>query len=527
MPHAAAARAPESGAPHETVGDRYAAETRPPGADRYAPWWKVWLPIPLLLLLLDVTFNLWFWHIPKLTGTAADYSYQYLYDLAHLRGTHDPDTTRVVAFGSSVSSAFDPFQVSDLVRAHHPGLPFEITRLTKPGSKPSDHRMVWQVERDAVQPDVAVIVFNLVDFLNPSFERDLKPEIRTILPPWKALTERWKYIPTVAEKIEMAAAGVSNLYRYRKSVQSAIEDHAKAAYRWLRGGARGGYGWYADGFTRERFGIPLSEVRGGSFEYFVHPAWIAQRGAVRLEFAIDGEPLATRIETTPGWKTLPVPAGRDGLLQGSADSTWTPRAAGLGDDVRLLAVQLRAAPPEALNHGRPPFRYYARRPSDVDEFLRMGTARGAQYAERWQAALTENTDFARRFRLYRDVKLAVRERQFAPTGEFAELRGMVDELTRAGVRVILVNTPESPLLEGLTDSAWYHDYLDFLRGLARGNPAVRFVDLHDALPAEDLNDWHHVNYIGQIKLGTVFADVLGEELARARAEQAQERGDAL
>ncbi len=507
----------------DAVGDRYAAEHRPPGADRYVTWWKVWLPIPLLLLLLDVTFNAWFWHIPKLTGTSADYTYQYLRDLAHLRGTHDPARTRVVAFGSSVSSAFDQFQIADLLHARHPELPIEITRLTKPGSKPSDHRLVWQVERDAVDPDVAVIVFNLVDFLNPSFERDLKPEIRLILPPWQTLIERWKYLPTVSEKLDVAVAGVSNLYRYRKSLQSAIEDHAKAAYRWLRGGAPGGYGWFADGFTADRFGIPLSEIRNGQFEYYVHPAWIAQRGAVRLEFAIDGEPFATRVETTPGWKALPVPNGRTGLLQGSADSVWTPRAAGLGDDVRLLGVQLRAVPPASLNHGRPPFRYYARRPSDVDEFLRMGTARGDEYAVRWQAALTDGSEFARRFRAYRDVKLALRGRAFTPTGEFAELRGMVDDLTAAGVRVVLVNTPESPLLDGLVTSDWYRDYLGFFRGLERANPHVRFIDLHDALPAEDLNDWHHVNYIGQIKLGPVFAEVLAEEIAEQRAEKGGDR----
>jgi hypothetical protein len=144
----------------------------------------------------------------------------------------------------------------------------------------------------------------------------------------------------------------------------------------------------------------------------------------------------------------------------------------------------------------------------------MGVARGDSYVERWQSALQGRSEFARRFRLYRDVKLAARERRFEPTGEFAELRALVGELTAAGVSVVLVNTPESPLLDGLADSAFYQGYLQFFRDLARDNPQVRFVDLHDALPAEDLNDWHHVNYLGQIKLGPVFAAVLEEELAR-------------
>jgi hypothetical protein len=305
------------------------------------------------------------------------------------------------------------------------------------------------------------------------------------------------------------------LYRYRQSVQSAVEDNAKALYRWLRsddGG--GGYGWFEDGFTRDRFAVPLPDPPPAAFEYFVHPAWLQQRGTVRLSFAVDGRPLATRDITSPGWKSLPLEGVGPGLLQGTADSTWSPRAAGLGDDTRLLGVQLRATPSTSLNHGRPPFRYVEKGPADIDDFLRMGFARGDAYASTWQATLQDGSEFSRRFRLYRDVKLATRERRFEPTGEFAELRALVGELTAAGVSVVLINTPESPLLAGVTDSDFYRGYLQCFRDLARDDSRVRFVDLHDALPAEDLNDWHHVNYIGQIKLGPVFAAVLEEELAR-------------
>jgi hypothetical protein len=508
-----------------SAGDVEAAETRPPGADRYATWWKVWLPIPILLLLLDVTFNAWFWRIPKLTGSAADYTYQYLYDLQNLRGTKEPATTRVVVFGSSVSSAFDPWQVQSLLAAHGQGGKIEVRRLTKPGSKPSDHRLVWQAELDAIKPDIAVIVFNLVDFLNPSFERDLKPDIRYILPPWAALTRRWKYIPTVAEKVELVTASASNLYRFRKPLQSALEDHAKTLWRWARSGPpAGGYGWYADGYTADRFGMPIAA--GERFEYYVHPAWIAQRGTIHLRFTLDDELIAERDETEPGWKTLPVAAERGGFLQMTADSVWSPRAAGERDDTRLLAVRLRTAPPEGLNHGRAPFRYELRTPSEPDRFLRMGDATGEAYRQKWLATLEANDEFARRFRAYRDVKLALRGRRFEPVGEFAELKRMVGELSAAGVMVVMVNTPESPLLEGLDASPYYRDYLQFFREVARDTPGVRFIDLHDALPAEDLNDWHHVNFVGQIKLGPVFAGALSEAIEARHARGGRGR-DAL
>ena len=502
--------------PQPSAGDRFAADTRPRGADRYATWWKVWLPIPLVLLLLDVTFNAWFWQIPKLTGSAADYSYQYLYDLQHLHGTKRDDVVRIVGFGSSVSSAFDPHQVQSLLDSRNLPMPAEVHRLTKPGSKPSDHQLVWSAERDAIRPDVVVMVFNLVDFLNPSFERDLKPDIRYVLPPWRTLMDRWRYVPTVAEKLQLAVASVSNIYRYRKPLQSAIEDNVRAVGRWLSGrrGSGGGYGWDKDGFTGDRFGIPLSTFDCRSFEYYIHPAWIAQRGQVRLDFAVDGVPFATRVETAPGWKEVPLDGVSGDVLQVSADSTWVPRASGIGDDVRPLGVQLRTVPSSNVNHGRPPFRYALKLPSDPDDFLRMGTLRGDAYAEKWNATLAEDTDFGHRFRLYRDVKLGVRDRTFRADGEFIAVRQMVDDFTAANIRVVLVNTPENPLLEGVTDSAWYQGYLEFFRGLQRDNPLVRFVDLHDTLPAEDLNDWHHVNYIGSAKLGPVFAQVLAEEIAK-------------
>ncbi len=499
------------------AGDHFAARTRPPGADRYAVWWKVWLPIPLMLLLLDVTFNLWFWQIPKLTGSAADYSYQFLYDLAHLRDSKPDGTARVVAFGSSVSSAFDPWQVQSLVEAKLPSKPVEIRRLTKPGSKPSDHQLVWRAERDAIDPDVAVLIVNLVDFLNPSFERSLKADIRYVLPPWRTLVERWNYIPTISEKLQLVVAGISNMYRYRKPIQSAVEDNGRAMLRWVtnRGGGAG-YGWYPDGYTHERFGIPISGD-AKTFEYYVHPAWIAQRGTVHLHFTLDNAPFAEREEREAGWKTLDLD-GHTGMLGVTADSVWNPRAAGLGNDLRLLGVRMRDIPPDSMNHGRPPFRYALRDPSEPDEFLRMGDAVGDEYAQKWRATLEEDSEFARRFRAYRDVKMALRGRRFEPVGEFAAVKNLVKELTDAGVRVVIVNTPESSLLEGLASSEYYHDYLEFFLSLTRDNTMVRFIDLHASLPPEDLNDWHHVNYVGQIRLGPVFAEVIAEELGGGRKQ---------
>ena len=51
-----------------------------------------------------------------------------------------------------------------------------------------------------------------------------------------------------ADGLDLALAGASNLYRYRKPLRSAFQDHGRAALRRLgRSTPGGGYGCYGDG----------------------------------------------------------------------------------------------------------------------------------------------------------------------------------------------------------------------------------------------------------------------------------------
>lgn len=502
-PHTLAEVEPDDEEVYGANGDEVAAATRPRGAVFYQPWWKIWLPIPLIFLVLDLTFNLYFWHIPKLTGTSDDYSYQFLYDLHDLQ-THRPPGIRIVAFGSSVTSAFDPFQIGGLLDRELPGQAIEVRRILRPGSKPSDYHLLWDSQLDPIEPDVMVSVFNLVDFINPSFERSLKPGIRYILPPWETLLARYEYIPRFSEKLEMLLASVSNIYRYRKPIRSTIRDHVKLVRSWLRGVGSGAYGVYSDGYTKPRFGVPAA----AKLEVLIDPAWIEQRGRARVVFRFDGA-VVGRIDTAePGWRTvdLDLPERVSGIVDGTVEGGWTPRASGRTDDVRLLGVRLRTTPAgEELDRKRAPLRYPPVLPSDIKPLLRMGGARGAEYAAKWRATLEEPTDFGKRFRLYRDAKLERAQQTFVPDQEFAELAAMVRAIAAKGIHVVMVNTPENPLLDGVVDSRFYRDYLAFLQSVADGDERVTFVDLHDALPPEDLNDWHHLNYVGQMKLGPLLA----------------------
>ncbi|MFN8640367.1 MAG: hypothetical protein U0802_01390 [Candidatus Binatia bacterium] len=487
-----------------------------------ASLWTVWAPLPLLLLaLLDWSFPQFFWRLPKITGRSADYGYQFLLDAHEMERGKPPAALRVLAVGSSVAGSFDPAQVQSLLQARLPDVPIDVHRLLKPSMKPSDYRLFFASEVEALRPDVVVIMFALQDFLHSNFERDIKPDIQDVLPPWPTLRDRHQYIP-VSQSLQLLLASGSNFYRYRHPLRSTVEDHARALAAWLRSpGSRGGYGVYPDGYTRRRFGLPVRSGTHLDLEYFVNPAWIQQRGAVTLDFALGGQPVARRTETEAGWKTLSVdlPGAGPGVLQVVSDSTWNPRAAGTDDDLRLLGVQLRPAALAQAADRKAPFHYPPLDDRDVDEFLRMGGATGDAFVERWRAALDSNSDFGTRLRAWRDTRESLRDSRFEPTDEFRELANLVDDLTRRGISVILVNTPENPLLTEYQNGPFYHGYRDYFRDLAEARQQVWFYDLLDLLPAQDFNDVMHVSYVGMIKAGPEYADMI-ERAIRARAPAA-------
>lgn len=498
--------------PLSVAGDemRQAAGDRTRGAARRAraAMWRAWLPALLALVLLDVTFNAWFWRIPKLTRSSADYGYQFLIDARALAAPAPNGAPRVLALGSSVAGAFDPHQVQTLLAAG--GSAADVHRLLLPGIKPSDLRLYFETDGAGLRPDVVAILLNPLDFLNPSFERDLKPQVRTVLPPAATLRERGAFISSWSGKLDLAAAAASNLYRYRKPLRSAIEDHLRLAWRWLRGGAAAsGYGRYADGYTAPRFALPV-QAGPAVVELFVDPAWLEQRGTVTLSFTTAAGELARQTITAPGWhaQSLTIPAAAGPLLHVAADSGWSPRAAGQGDDDRWLGVRLRDAAPAPIG-SREPVQYPPLDRERPDTLLRMGGAHGAEFAGRWQALLEADTEFGRRFRSYRDSKLEQRDTPLTPEGEYAELERLARMLAGRGATVVLVNNPESALLrDQYAGDRYYQSYLAFLAGVAARTPGATFVDLADALPPEDFNDWHHATYVGAIKLGPRYAALL-------------------
>jgi hypothetical protein len=482
-------------------------------------WTGVLLPL-LLLVMLDVTFNLYFWRIPKLTSPWSDFGYEFLRSVHLLEQSH-PAGARVIAFGSSVIGSFNPIQVQGLLNAADPSMKVEAHRLLLPGIKPSDSRLFFEAELNRLRPDVVLMNVNVADFLNPSFEQDLKQQVRYVLPPWGALRERYAYMQ-FNNRIDLALATISNLYHYRRAIRSCLQDHAKLALRWLRQRpVRRAYGIYADGYTRQFFGLPLDGRSNLDFEYYIDPAWLRQYGQVTLNFSSGDDLLAHRVETEPGWKTVDLqrPGRGAWFLQVAADSIWSARAAGVAKDARPLGIRLRQPPANAVNSGQsPPFEYPPAFPQRT--FLRMGDALGQEYVERWEHMLGGGSADGRRFRGYEEAEIDASRRAFPVTQEYAALEQMVAGLSHHGVAVVLINSPESPLLlKRYQATPYYQGHLRFLGGLADKYPGVHFYDLAAALPVEDFNDWHHVNYVGAIKLGERYAEFVREAVADSRRVQ--------
>ena len=482
-------------------------------------WTRVPLPV-LLLVMLDLTFNLYFWRIPKLTSPWSDFGYEFLRGV-HLLEQSRPAGTRVIAFGSSVIGSFNPIQVQGLLNAADPSMKVEARRLLLPGIKPSDSRLFFEAELDRLRPDVVLMSVNVADFLNPSFEQDLKQQVRYVLPPWRALRERYAYMQ-FHNRADLALATISNFYHYRRAMRSCLQDHAKLALRWLRQRpARRAYGIYADGYTEQFFGLPLDGRSNVDFEYYIDPDWLRQYGQVTLNFSLGGDLLVRRVETEPGWKTVDLQGPGRGawFLQVGADSVWSARAAGVTKDARPLGIRLRHPPANAVDAGQsPPFGYPP--PFPQRTFLRMGDALGQGYVERWEDMLRGDTADGRRFRGYEEAELGASRRAFQVTQEYAALGQLVAGLSHDGVAVVLINSPESPLLlERYQATPYYQGHLRFLRGLAVEYPAVQFHDLGSALPVEDFNDWHHINYVGTITLGPRYTEFIRQAISERRAPQ--------
>jgi hypothetical protein len=471
----------------------------------------------LLLVLFDATFDLYFWRIPKVTGVLTDFGYEFLSTVHKLERVRPENAIRVVALGSSVVISFDAYQVANLIETADPAVHLEASRLLLPGAKPSDYRLLWDASGEAMRADIAVIVVNLADFLNPSFEGQLKEQVRYVLPPWQTLMERHAFVGGVSGQLDLVLASVSHFYRYRKLIRSCIQDHVKLALRGLRRHARvRGYGVYPDGYARQQLGLPLTYVRNQTLEYYIDPEWIHQQGQVKLEFSVDGEGIAERVEAEPGWKQVRIGVPTTaGVLHVAADSAWTPRATGRERDIRLLGLRLRQPlPADLANDNVRPGRYTLVAHRQCNEFLRMGGADGPEFVDHWWQAVAADTPFGREMRGYQREKMGIRQRLFEPRGEYAEAERLVAELSRKGTAVVVVNSPESPLILSMyQDTPYYRGHVEFLRGLAEKYQGVRFYDLASSLPVEDFNDWHHPNYVGTIKLGPRYAEIVQQAVA--------------
>jgi hypothetical protein len=471
-------------------------------------FFRVWLPALLALLALDAAFPHFFWRIPRLWQppefgfSEGEWGYQIALERLRLLEPKAEGAVRVLAFGSSLAGALDPYQVEGLLRAGGAVPRAEVRRLRLPSVKPSEFLLLFEAE-ELPLPDVAVILFNPVDFLDPADEGWVSPMLLYAGSPLTLWRARYDTL-AASEQLDLALSQLSNLHRYYRQIGTCLSDLAlAAARRWLRPPPPGSWGIHADGYTDRRFALELTA--NAPLEYFVAPEWIAQRGRIRLDFRSDGETLATRVETRSGWKSLALPA--PARIEVVADSSWSPRAAGQGDE-RLLGVKLRNPPPRSGSDGAEPYRHPFLEEGEFEPLLRIPGKRGAEADRAWDELLHADTPSARRMRQVWKQKADLRDQPFVAGKEHLAVQALVEHFRVRGRRVILVSTPDHPQMRAdFADGTYYRGYREFFRSLA-SVPGVAFHDLGDALPAEDFNDGHHLNYIGVIQLGPRFAQMV-------------------
>ena len=220
--------------------------------------------------------------------------------------------------------------------------------------------------------------------------------------------------------------------------------------------------------------MPLGAPSPVGLDYYVDPEWLAQRGAVTL----------TVQRPTPAcWSGAPRrrPGGstsrrrgaapRGELLRVSADSAWSPRAAGR-DDTRLLGVRLRDELPAPAGGDRLP------------AHTRRSNARSRTRCCGWRARAATRSSPAGR-RCSRPIPSSAVASAPIATPSWRAAIGPIDAdrrvrrarvawcttVTRHGATVVLVNNPESALLrDQYADGPYYRSYLDFLAGVAARQP---------------------------------------------------------
>jgi hypothetical protein len=106
---------------------------------------------------------------------------------------------------------------------------------------------------------------------------------------------------------------------------------------------------------------------------------------------------------------------------------------------------------------------------------------------------------------------------FGPDGnrQVGSLRWMLRRIRDRGVRAVVVYFPENPVFRDPAAAQYFDPTLSDTYAKVFADEAhvtgARFVDLRDALPAEDFHDMVHPNLAGMRELSARLAGVVGEE----------------
>ncbi|HNH11089.1 MAG TPA: hypothetical protein PK683_21510, partial [Leptospiraceae bacterium] len=107
------------------------------------------------------------------------------------------------------------------------------------------------------------------------------------------------------------------------------------------------------------------------------------------------------------------------------------------------------------------------------------------------------------------VKTHLADDRFVPHSEWKYMEKSAEALSRAGIKFIIVNNPESPdELKIYKDGKWYKGYLDYMNSLTKIK-GVYFFDRKDFI--KDLRrfwDTHHLTTVGADEMTEEYAKII-------------------
>ncbi len=295
-------------------------------------------------------------------------------------------------------------------------------------------------------------------------------------------------------------AGLSGAYRYRflarNHISQLLENRFSSgrSYHSFAGGEIGGEGVGERGWSGRRFTVAVTEHMLSDGLRLEAPSQLHEGfppPALQISASRGGQVLALwQHRLAQGWNRIELPAeiAPGDRLDVTVNRGWHSLDCACEVGVRLT----RNAGLERAS-SRP--RQRSLRREDIIYLQLNDLEYRASFAERLLRFDRVGMQYLHSLKISKET-WAVRgfDRELPAAAAFGRIR---QRLASAGVRSVVVNSPENPIsLDWYGDSSWYRGWLQFLACPASEQGGCLFLDYSRMLPMQKFYDHHHLSYFG-------------------------------